>query len=290
MVNGYLATGDIAPMIIFGNGPASNPFNAARDALYGWSATPAFQIDGLLQQLGWSQAIVMNRINTRLAVPSYLEISVDIVDGNSSGGTAVYTLTAEQDLGASPLKLYSAIVESGDIASSGYGVYSGQTLAWEPRAWPAGATGTVVSFTGPYPQTVVIEKSYTLDPTEHNFENLDVVSVVQLASGNHEAMNAHFMDLPDTGTGINEDEGGYATGEVNLALSSNPSSGSFTVSAVMPSGTTGSITVYDTNGRIVEKFDAEDVNSVAIEETGVYYIHLLTNTGEVATERCTVIR
>ncbi len=286
MVNGYLATGDIAPMIIFGNGPAANPFNSARDALYGWSATPAFQIDGLLQQLGWSLAIVQNRINTRLAVPSYLEISVDIVDGNSSGGTAVYTLTAEQDLGASPLKLYSAIVESGDIASSGYGVYSGKTLVWEPRAWPAGSTGTEVSFTGPYPQTVIVEKSYTLDPTEHNFENLDVVSVVQLASGNHEVMNAHFMDLPDTGTGIDD----FVAGTVNLALSSNPSAGNFTLSAVMPSGATGSITIYDTTGRIVEKFDADDVNSVAIEESGVYFIHLLTNTGEVATERFTVIR
>ncbi|RKZ05588.1 hypothetical protein DRQ25_15800, partial [Candidatus Fermentibacteria bacterium] len=113
MVNGYLANDEIAPMIIFANGPAGNPFNSGRDALYNWGYTPTFQTDGIYQRIGWSQSIVQGHIDNRLAVPCYLDISVDIV-GNASGGTATYTLIAEQDLGVSPLKLYSAIVESGD--------------------------------------------------------------------------------------------------------------------------------------------------------------------------------
>ena len=288
MVNGYLANGEIAPMIIFANGPAGNAFNSGRDALYNWGYTPTFQTDGIYQRIGWSQSIVQGHIDSRLAVPSYLEISVDII-GNASGGTATYTLTAEQDLGVSPLKLYSAIVESGDIASSAYGYYAGQVMAWEPRAWPAGASGTSVSFTGPYPQTLIIAKPYTLDPSQHSFDNLDVVSFVQLTSGNHEVMNAHFMDLPDTYTGIHE--GSTETvNSTSISISSNPSNGFFNISTIIPSGDNGHIAIYDLYGRIVQEFDSDGITPVVLEETGVYFIHLVTSTGETVTERCMVIR
>ena len=275
-------------MIIFANGPAGNAFNSGRDALYNWGYTPTFQTDGIYQRIGWSQSIVQSHINNRLAVPSYLGISVAIV-GNASGGTATYTLTAEQDLGASPLKLYSAIVESGDIASGAYGYYAGQVMAWEPRAWPAGASGTSVSFTGPYPQTLIIEKSYTLDPSQHSFDNLDVVSFVQLTTGNHEVMNAHFMDLPDTPTGIHEGST-ESVNPVSIGISNNPSNGFFNISAILPSGVTGTIAIYDLSGRIVKEFEADGITPVVLEETGVYLIHLLTSAGETVTERCTVIR
>ncbi len=286
MIDSYLATGDIAPMILFANGPASNPFNSGRDALYGWGYTPTFQVDGSLQRIGWSQSIVEGLINERLSVPSYLEIAVDI-NGDATGGIATYTLTAEQDLGAEPLKLYSAIVESGDIASSSYGYYAGQELHWEPRVWPAGATGTVVEFTGPYPQTVIIEKPYNLNPTIHNFENLDIVTAVQLTSGNHEVMNAHFMDVPDTYTGIYNGENIDAP---EFSLSNNPSSGIFSIYTALPTGTTGNFTIYDTNGRILDQMVSQTVTPVRIEETGVYFIHLVTNSGGISVKRCTVIK
>lgn len=288
MVNGYLASGDIAPMILFANGPAANAFNTGRDALYNWGYTPTFQVDGVNQRIGWSQSVVQGYINARLAVPCHLDISVTF-NGNASGGTATYVLTAEQDLGASPLKLFSAIVESGDIASGAYGYYSGQTLAWEPRAWPAGSVGTSVTFTGPYPQTVIVEKTYTLNPAEHNFENLDVVSFVQLTSGNHEVMNAHFMDLPDSGTGVYESGTGLV-GTADVGISRNPNSGQFSVSTELPAGITGTVTIYDINGRIVGGFDADGTQPVLIEETGVYFVQLVTSSGERLTERCTVVR
>ena len=288
MVDGYLANDEIAPMIIFYNGPGANPFNAGRDALYSWGWTPTFQTDGVYQQIGWSQSIVEGHIDDRLAVPSYLDISVSI-NGDASGGTATYNLTAEQDLGASPLKLYSAIVESGDIGTSGYGYYSGMVLGWEPRAWPAGATGTSIEFTGPYPQTLIIEKTYTLDPIEHNFDNLDVVSFVQLTTGDFEVMNAHFMDLPDTGTGVYEDPT-ESVGSANISVSNNPAAGVFSISTVLPTGVTGTIAIYDLSGRIVDEFEANAITPVVIKETGMYFIHLVTSTGEIVTERCTVIR
>ncbi|MCK5116522.1 MAG: T9SS type A sorting domain-containing protein [Candidatus Aegiribacteria sp.] len=276
-------------MIIFANGPAGNAFNSGRDALYNWGYTPTFQTDGILQRIGWSQSIVQGHIDTRLAVPSYLDISVDIF-GNASGGIAVYTLIAEQDLGVSPLKLYSAIVESGDIASSAYGYYAGQVMAWEPRAWPAGATGTSISFTGPYPETIIIEKPYTLDPSQHSFDMLDVVSFVQLTTGNHEVMNAHFMDLPDTDpSGIHEGST-EAVNSISIGISNNPSNGSFNINTIVPSGVTGTIAIYDLYGRIAREFEAGGITPVVLEETGVYFIHLLTSTGETVIEKCTVIR
>jgi len=63
----------------------------ARDALYGWNATPTFQINGSAQQLGWNQGAVQNHINTQLALPCYVDIETNIV-GDASGGTAYYTV------------------------------------------------------------------------------------------------------------------------------------------------------------------------------------------------------
>jgi hypothetical protein len=288
MVNGYIATDDIAPMILFYNGPASNPFNAGRHSFYGWTATPTFQIDGLLQRLGWNQSVVQGYINSRIATPSYLDIQVSF-SGNASGGTATYTLTAEQALGVSSLRLFSAIVESGDIASSGYGYYAGQTMAWEPRAWPAGSTGYSISFSGPYPETIIIERPYTLNPTEHTFDNLDVVTFVQTSAGNREVMNAHFVDLPDTNTGI-YDTAGLSIGGAGLTAGPNPTTGFISISSILPDGITGTVRVFDLSGRTVDEFAAGGVSSTFIDETGIYFVRLETSSGDIITERCTVIR
>jgi hypothetical protein len=286
MVNTYLSSGDIAPMILFYNGPASNPFTAARHSFYGWGYTPTFQTDGLLQRIGWNQSIVQGHINSRLAVPSYLDIDVTFV-GDEYGGTATYTLTAEQDLGVSSLRLYSAIVESGDIATSAYGVYAGQTLAWEPRAWPCGTTGYAISFTGPYPQTLIINRTYTLDPAQHTFENLDVVTFVQTSAGNKEVMNGSFLHLDGTGVGDSPDLG---LSDLVLTIGPNPTSGYLSISSVLPAGISGTIRVFDLQGRIVDEFAAGGTSGINPDETGVYFVRLETSTGEVITDRFTVIR
>jgi hypothetical protein len=137
-VNSYVATNDIAPQILWFNGPTSSAYCTARINLYGVGATPTFKIDGLLSQAGWSQTIVQNYINQRIAIPAYVDISPYII-GNASGGTVAYTITIEQDPGATgEVKIWSAIVEDHDVAGSAYGLYSGQELMWEPRAFPCG--------------------------------------------------------------------------------------------------------------------------------------------------------
>jgi len=289
MVNGYLASGDIAPQIIFANGPGATAYSVARDALYNWTATPTFQIDGVSQQLGWSQANVQNYINARLAVPSYVDIDVNVV-GNASGGTAYYTITIEQNPGVTgPFKLWSAILESNETASSAYGVYAGQVLMWEPRAFPMGTSGTAVTIAGPYPQTINLSGTYTLNPSEHPFNNLSVISYVQSTTGSHEVLNAAFMDLPDTATDI-EDAAIAGIGQMSIDAWPNPSSGSLSISTIVPGGAAGQVTVFDITGRAVCAFAAGGVSPVTLEEPGVYFAKLETSAGEVVSTRFTVAR
>ena len=289
MVNGYLTDGDVAPQIIFHNGPASCPYCTARDDLYNWGYTPTFQVDGVSQQIGWSQSVVQGFIDTRIAVPSYVQIDVDIV-GDASGGTAYYTVTVEQDPGVSgEVRIWSAILESHDIGTSAYGVYAGQELMWEPRAWPMGATGTVISIAGPYPQTINVSGPYMLDPMQHTFDNLDVITYVQASTGNHEVLNAAFMDLPDTAVGIG-DLTGAVTGQVSISAWPNPSAGPVSIASVVPGSATGQVRVYDVLGRTVGEYAAGGVSTLTIAEPGVYFARLETTGGEVVSTRFTVVR
>jgi len=284
-INGYLSQGQIAPVIMFLNGPAANGFNGHLWNSY-WSTgyVPTFVADGVFVSAGWSQGVWTNHMTNRLAVPSYLSISADM-EGNASGGTITYTLTAEQDLGASSLKLYSAIVQSNEIASSAYGLYSGKTLAWIPKVMPCGNSGTVVEFTGPYPQTIQVVKPYTLDPSQHIFDDLDLVSFV-LDTSTEESMNAAFMDVPDTNAS------GVYTVVCSGVLSAwpNPSTGAFSISSSVPQGTTGMVEIFDIAGRSVDQFNAGSVHNMNIEDTGIYFVRLTTSSGEVVRKQIAVIR
>jgi len=249
---------------------------------------PTFVADGVFVSAGWSQSTWTSHVNNRLAVPSYLTIVADMV-GNASGGTVTYTLTAEQDLGTSSLKLYSAIVQSNEIATSAYGVYSGQTLAWMPKVMPCGNTGTVVDFTGPYPQTIQVVKTYTLNPSQHIFNNLDLVSFV-LDTSSEEVMNAAFMDVPDTNTSGVSSESETVVCSGVLSAWPNPTTGAFSVSSSVPGGTTGNVEIFDITGRSVDQFDAGSVHSMSIEKAGIYFIRLTTSAGEVVRKQIAVIR
>ncbi len=249
---------------------------------------PTFVADGVFASAGWSQGVWTNHMTNRLAVPSYLSISTDMV-GDASGGTVTYTLTAEQDLGASSLKLYSAIVQSNEVATPAYGLYNGKTLAWIPKVMPCGNTGTVVEFTGPYPQTIQVVKPYTLNPSQHIFDNLDLVSFV-LDTSTEESMNAAFMDVPDTNTGVyNQGEAVVCSGV--LSAWPNPSStGAFSISSSVPHGTTGMVEIFDIAGRSIDQFNAGSVHSMNIEDTGIYFVRLTTSSGEVVRKQIAVIR
>lgn len=290
MVNGYLATGDLCPTIYFNNGPAYNAYNAARWTFYNPGYYPTFEIDGLTEYVGFSIPTIQGYINSRLTVPCHLAIAQSFT-GNASGGTVTYTLTAEQNLGATgEIKLWSAIVEDHMTASSAYGYYEGQELMWEPRAWPCGATGQVVTFTGPYPQTVTVTKTYTLSPADMNFSNLDGVAYVQMSTGTLEVLNASFVDLPDTNTGIYEDGDVPIVNSAYLGIGPNPTSGALSINSLLPSGVSGSIVVFDLNGRIVDRFSAGGTISTTLDIPGFYVVRMQTSSGESIARSCTVLR
>ena len=231
-----------------------------------------------------------NSINNRLADSAYVSIDVSMA-GDSTGGTAYVSVTAEQDPGTSGLlKVWCIIVEDEQVASGGsWGGYNGKTLNWLPMAWPMGTGGTVISFSGPYPQTVSIANSYTLNPALHEFENLRVVTFVQPTGGTKEVLNAHYMDLPDA-TGISEPENPEGSEGCELSVWPNPCSGEFSIGAMMPGSITGVLTVYDIAGREIATCEAQAVNRLEIEEAGVYIARLATSDGASVSQRFTVIR
>lgn len=253
------------------------------------TGTPTVKIDGLAASA--TPSTYATTINNRLAVPSYVEIETNVV-GDASGGTVYYSITAEQELTyTGQLKVWSAIVENNFTApSTGWGGYGGQEMRWIPRAIPAGAQGTVISFTGPYPQTVNIVGSYVLNSASWNFDNLAMVTLVQPTSGTREVMNAAYTDLADTATGIEGPDGGVIGENSGISIWPNPSSGQLSIGALLPGGISGTVTVFDLAGRTVTSFEASGATSLEIDLPGVYIARLETSSGEAVSERFTVVR
>lgn len=208
--------------------------------------------------------------------------------GNATGGTAYIDVTAEVAPPSGVVKVFSVITEDHEMASSSWGGYNGQEMMWIPVAYPLGNTGTSLSFTGPYPQTISVSGTYTLTPTVHPFQNLNVATVVQAST--KAVLNASFVDLPDTATGIYEDESATFGSTIDLHAWPSPTTGTFSVSAVLPAGVTGSVEIFDITGRSVDQFNAASVESHTLEETGVYFIRLTTSSGEVVRRQIAVIK
>jgi len=250
------------------------------------SATPTVKFDG--SSAGYSPSTYPSSITNRLAEPCYLDIDVSFV-GDATGGTAYYSITAEQDLGTSgQVKIHSVITEDHDMAGSGWGYYIGMEMMWLPVGFPLGSQGNVVDFTGPYPQTIDVSGTYSLNPIAHTFDNLNVVTYVQASTGAKQILNANYMDLPDTATGIVEDAT-VGLSSTDLTVWPNPSTGSFSIGTVLTDGVSGSVSVFSLAGRTVEYFDASPVTEVTIPETGIYFVVLETSNGECIRERFTVV-
>ncbi len=273
---------------MFLNGPAANSFNSGRWNFYSLTYTPTVRIDGLTAS--YTPSTYAAAINNRLAVPAYIDFDINYV-GDASGGMAYISVTAEQEPAQTyPIKVYSVILEDHEIASSAWGGYSGQEMMWIPVAYPLGSQGEYLSFTGPYPQTISVAGSYTLNPSVHPFNNLNVATFVQYTSGTREVLNANFMDLPDTPTGIFGDETGFIPATALLTVGPNPSDGNISINCLLPAEETGTVQVFDIAGRVVESFPADGVTSAFIEESGVYFVQLITSGGEMIKRQLTIIR
>jgi len=286
-----MANGQIAPQIIFYNGPAANDYTAARWSFYDNGWTPTFDVNGVDSIVGWTPSTVQAAIDEQLLEPSVLSIDVNMV-GNASGGLAFYSVTAEGPLPVqnSDVLLFSAILESHDIAPSSYGVYAGQELMWEPRVCPVPAAGVQLDFTGPYPQTLNFEYPYTLDPTTMTFQNLDVIAYAQVSDSPHTVLNASFTDLPDTSEGVFDDGTAPGVGPAVLEIGPNPTAGALNIYSALPMGDTGTISVFDLGGRVVTRFDAGGSVAADLDTPGVYFVRMQTSSGQILTRSCTVLR
>lgn len=225
-------------------------------------------------------------IANRLAVPCHVAITTEFA-GDSTGGTGTFFITAEEDLGTSgTIKVWSVLIQDSVMATgSGWGGYTGKELMWLPVAWPLGTAGQVVSFTGPYPQTVELSGNYTLNPARHFLEDMRVVTWVQFATGTKQVLNANYRLLADP-QGIE----GPASGTLALHAGPNPCDGRFTVTATLPEGQTGTVSVFDITGRMVESFQAGGAREVSVHDAGVYFVRLVTSGGDTASSRIAVVR
>ncbi|MCK5841506.1 MAG: T9SS type A sorting domain-containing protein [Candidatus Sabulitectum sp.] len=270
---------------MFHNGPAGNSYNWGRQSFYGITGTPTVKIDGLAASS--SSSSYNAAINTRLAVPCHMDIDVNMV-GDENGGTAFVSVTAEQAPAAGTIKVWTVILEDHEVATSAWGGYNGHEMMWIPVAYPL--NGTVLNFTGSYPQTIQVSGNYTLNSSQHPYDDLNVATYVQFSTGTKEVLNASFIDLHDTSTGIYDVEELVEVTSSVLNAWPNPSTGTFAVSSFVPSGTTGTVEIFDIAGRSIYQFTAGSIENIRIEETGVYFIRLTANTGEVVNTQVAVIR
>jgi len=277
----------VAPFYHFYNGPGANPFSSARIAIFGLGYTPCVSIDGL--PASYTPSTYAAAINNRLTVPSYVSIDVNCV-GDETGGTAFISVTAEQDLDTGA-KLWCAILEDHEIATGSWGGYSGQEMMWIPVVAPTPTAGTVLNFTGPYPQTIDIEGTYVLNPSTHPFNNLNIAVIVQGYQSNEskEVFNAYFNTL-SYASGVSEDQAAMVESNAQLAAWPNPSSGVFSVSTQLPGGVGGAVEIFDITGRSIESFEAGETRSMTIDQSGLYFIRLTTTSGEVVSRQVAIVR
>jgi len=271
---------------MFLNGPGVCSYNLTRWNLYSATYTPTVKMDGF--SANYNPSSYESTIANRLAQPAYIDFDINFV-GDSLGGIVFYSITAEQEPALSgPIKAWSVIMEDHEIVTTGWGGYYNQEMMWLPVAFPLGTQGYTLDFTGPYPQTISFMGSYTLNPLLHPIDSLNVTTFVQYATGTKEVLNANFMDLPDPATGVSGDESTPQSAE--LTVSPNPSNGYLSISAVLPGDESGNVMIYDITGRIVGSFTAEETVDTFIEETGVYFVRLTTESGETLQRQLTVIR
>ncbi len=282
MMNSYVIAGDMAPVILFYNGPGASGFGNLLIGYYGTGYTPSFFCDGVWERIGWSQSACQSAIDSRLTDPCYLDIDVTI-GGDDSSGVVYYNIIAERDLQPGTfVRLLSAFVESGIVANSSWGGYNGQTVNWIPRIAPLGNSGITLDFQGPYPETLSVQGQYTINPA-WNFDNMGIVTFV-IDYQDKEVYNAFYAEDLGSIMGIESTEA-----ELGLIVGPNPTSGAFSAVCSMPDGMTGTLDVFDLSGRKVLSSESSDASFI-IEQSGLYFVRLTTSDGAVVTRSVAVTR
>ena len=76
-LNPFVASGDVAPLYLFYNGPASNSFCSGRFSFYGVGSTPTVKIDGLAASA--TPSSYATAFNNRLAIPSHIDFDITLI-------------------------------------------------------------------------------------------------------------------------------------------------------------------------------------------------------------------
>jgi hypothetical protein len=164
-------------------------------------------------------------------------------------------------------------------------------MMWIPVVAPTPTAGTVLNFTGPYPQTIEVQGNYTLNPSIHPYENLNIAVIVQGYQSNEtkEVFNGYFNSLGDL-TSVSDGSAAQIEGSALLGAWPNPSTGNFSVAAQLPAGVSGTVEIFDIAGRSIETFTAGSVQSMNISEAGLYFVRLTTSTGEIVNRQIAIVR
>jgi hypothetical protein len=291
-VNANLSSGNLCVIRTHVNWPAANdPIYLAnpteqtvRKAQYGVSSVPYFKIDGILNAGAGNFQTLFDQ---RVSVPAVIAIDVARI-GDEASGTLSFRIIAEEDPGWTvPMMLWPILVED-NIPGVGY--WAGSVFEQAFRDNLLGPYGEEITFDGTFPDTVYADANYAVDPS-WDANELYLATFVQCAYqySEHEVENCNWAKFLDIQTGIGEAEWNR-TDAPFLSASPNPSNGEFSIAAVLPENSTGTVQVFNLAGRMVYSGSATEPSTVSVTESGVYLMRLTTSQGASVTGSIVVIR
>lgn len=291
-VNNNLPNGNLAVIRSHVDWPsATDPIYLAnpteqnvRKAQYGISSVPTLKFDGIMNA---SSTNLQSIFNTRAAVPAIIGIEVARNGDTSSGIVSIMVYAEEDPQWTVPMMVWPILVED-NVPGAGYWAGSVFEQAFRDNLFTY--FGEQIEFEGPYPDTVYVEAEYTISPS-WDVNELYLATFVQCAYNvqNDEVENAHWSKFLDLQTGI-EGSGWNGWDEPVLSVGPSPCAGTFSISAMLPDGSSGTVEVFDLSGRTVASGTACDLESVTVNESGIYLVRLTSDQGISVTESVAVIR
>ncbi len=287
-----IASGRLAVIRVHVNWPsAGDPIYTAnpteqnvRKAQYGVSSVPFLIFDGIQVTAAPS---LTNHFNSRLNVPAYIDILV-ARNGDETSGHISIRIIAEQEpqwAEETEMRVWPILVED---QVQGAGHWAGTYFKQAFRDNLLGPYGGKVEFTGPYPDTIYVDAEYEIAPS-WNPDNLFLATFLQCSyqQSDHEVPNADWCRFIDIPQGVGD---GMVPQAPSVTLGVNPGTGLIPVAAELPPGVAGTLQLFDITGRMVSSMPAAASGSFSVNEAGVYFVRLTTETGESAVATAVVVR
>ena len=290
-VNTHLPDGNLAVIRCHVNWPSANdPIYLAnpteqnvRKAQYSINSVPAFKFDGIVNGSGYN---LVAGFNARVSVPAIIDLEVARNGDDVSGTISIMVIAEEDPEWTVPMMVWPILVED-NVTGAGY--WSSSVFEQAFRDNLLGYYGEEIFFTGPYPDTLYVDADYEIDPS-WDVNELHLATFVQCSyqSSDEEVENAHWAKFMDLETGI-EESGWNGWDCPVLSVGPCPSSGTFSIMAELPENLTGTVEVFDLSGRTIASGTAGSLNSVTVNESGVYLVRLSGENGGSVTKSVAVI-